>query len=354
MIKKFCRKLYIYKYYIKIREYLYIKKVILDSKDGNSKNKKNIYVLMEPEHDNIGDHGIAWSQQIFLHDNFKEYNKFFITENQFNNYFKYIKRIIKKNDYIFIIGGGNLGNQYIHHENSRRKIIDTFINNKIISFPQTIYFTDDDQGRLELQKSMEIYSKHKNLTIIAREEMSFNIMKKYFKNNNVILTPDIVLYLNNVEPRLNRLGALMCFRNDDETILSKNVKKNIENIVKKYFDVIKVTDMRYGKEILRKDRKNVLDNKFEQFKQVELVITDRLHGMIFAAITGTPCIAISNYNHKIKETYKWIKHLDYIKFINDVDEIEESIKLLINIGNCEYDNQCFIDLYKQIINIVVK
>lgn len=42
-------------------------------------------------------------------------------------------------------------------------------------------------------------------------------------------------------------------------------------------------------------------NKYIKFRECELVITDRIHGMIFAAITGTPCIALSNY--KIKGTY---------------------------------------------------
>ena len=352
MIKKFLRRLYLYKYYVQFREYLYIKNIILDTKQGNSKNKKNIYVLIEPEHDNIGDHAIAFAQQSFLYDNLKEYNKFFITENLFNNYFKYIQKIIKKDDYIFIHGGGNLGNQYIYHENSRRRIVENFPNNKIISFPQTIYFTPDQEGKVELEKSKKIYSRHKDLTFIAREETSFDIMKKHFKDNNIILTPDIVLYLNNVEPREKRLGALICFRNDDETILNNNIKENIKNTVKKYFNLIKTTDMRYGKQIPRVERYNVLSDKFKQFKTSELVITDRLHGMIFAAITGTPCIAISNYNHKVKETYKWIDHLNYIKFVDNFNDIEKNINLLKSVENCNYDNEHFRDLYKQILDLV--
>ena len=38
--------------------------------------------------------------------------------------------------------------------------------------------------------------------------------------------------------------------------------------------------------------------------------------MIFAAITGTPCIVMSNSNHKIEETYNsWLHDCNYIKFI---------------------------------------
>ncbi len=42
------------------------------------------------------------------------------------------------------------------------------------------------------------------------------------------------------------------------------------------------------------DRMEELNSKFAEFLSSGLVITDRLHGMIFAAITGTPCIALDN------------------------------------------------------------
>ena len=49
---------------------------------------------------------------------------------------------------------------------------------------------------------------------------------------------------------------------------------------------------------------NLTEEKIEEmlkkYRKCQLVITDRLHGMIFAAITSTPCIALGNYNHKIK------------------------------------------------------
>lgn len=59
-------------------------------------------------------------------------------------------------------------------------------------------------------------------------------------------------------------------------------------------------------------------NKFKDFQKSKLVITDRLHGMVFCAISGTPCIAFSNYNHKVKGTYDWIKDLDYIKYVDNI------------------------------------
>jgi pyruvyl transferase EpsI len=46
---------------------------------------------------------------------------------------------------------------------------------------------------------------------------------------------------------------------------------------------------------------------------MEVVVTDRLHGMIFAAITGTPCVVLQNSNHKIESTHQtWLSSLSHI------------------------------------------
>lgn len=65
-------------------------------------------------------------------------------------------------------------------------------------------------------------------------------------------------------------------------------------------------------------RKCVID-KLQEFSTVRLVITDRLHGMVFSVITGTACIAFRNY--KIEGIYKWIEYLQYIQFRDSVEEI---------------------------------
>ncbi|MDK8210749.1 polysaccharide pyruvyl transferase family protein, partial [Bacillus subtilis] len=76
---------------------------------------------------------------------------------------------------------------------------------------------------------------------------------------------------------------------------------------------------------------------WSKFKAAEVVLTDRLHGMIFCAITRTPCIVFNNYNHKIESSYNdWLKDLKYIKFINtsemtsfeEVNKIIEELKSL--------------------------
>lgn len=313
---------------------------------------KNIYFLLDQNHGNLGDQAIGYAEAKFIKDNLSEYNVFSILENEYEQYKNYFKKIIKKGDIICLRGGGSIGNEYIRHECNRRDIINTFTNNKIISFPQTMYFSNDEYGRNELQKTVDVYNKHQNLTIIAREKTSYELMKKSFINNQVILTPDIVLYLTKTEPKLKREGALFCFRSDKESILSLEKKEGIISLVNKYFDSVFITDMCINRNVNIDEREKELEAKLNQFKSVEIVITDRLHGMIFSVITATPCIAINNYNHKLRDTYEWIKQFNFIKFANNYDELHCYIKELKHLQNYTYSNDFTIPYYKQIIKVL--
>ena len=72
--------------------------------------------------------------------------------------------------------------------------------------------------------------------------------------------------------------------------------------------------------------------------------------MIFAAITGTPCIELSNY--KIKGTYQWIRDLEYIKFTDDIGKISELMDDLKKVKNIKYDNSKIKKEYEKIIEAI--
>ena len=90
----------------------------------------------------------------------------------------------------------------------------------------------------------------------------------------------------------------------------------------------------------------------QEFCSAKVVITDRLHGMIFAAITETPCIVFNNYNHKVEGTYQWIQYLPYIRFVNDVEDAEKHLHELLKIRYCKFDNEPLIQFYDKILNLI--
>ena len=99
--------------------------------------------------------------------------------------------------------------------------------------------------------------------------------------------------------------------------------------------------------ITPKQRENALQMKFEEFSAVELVITDRLHAMIFCALTGTACIVVASKSPKVRGCYEWINTLDYIRFVDDVSQITEEYYKIPKTAH-KYDNSNLLSYYEEL------
>lgn len=292
----------------------FLKKEDIDSK------KNQAYIFLAANYGNLGDVAITYAQSKYLNDN-TELQTIEIPVSHSLEGLWFVKRNIKKGDLITIVGGGNMGNLYDQLEFIRQLTIRFFPNNQIISFPQTFEFSDDTLGEKALKKAVRVYNTHKSLTLSAREKTSYNKMKKYFPNANVILTPDIVLTLDKKEKQRKRKGVLVCLRNDAEKSLKpEECNYIILNAKKRFGDPIFYDTHISRNNMSIKERVEELNRIWAAFKSVELVITDRLHGMIFSHITGTPTLVFQNNNHKIRETYDWIKDNDNITLMKNFSE----------------------------------
>ena len=88
-----------YNKYIDNKTIKYLENLIkMRSRKYNSEISRNIYLLLEPEHDNIGDHAIAYAEEQFLENTTEDYNIFYLTEREYKLYKKYLRKIIKKDD----------------------------------------------------------------------------------------------------------------------------------------------------------------------------------------------------------------------------------------------------------------
>lgn len=317
----------------------------------NRAGARNLYLVGVPDHDNLGDHAIAMATRLFLRDT-NSYDLREIPLNTYRLHIKCLQKYIQKDDIILINGGGSMGVEWFFYENLIRLIIQRCRKSKIIIMPQTIYYGDSKLGKLEYEKSRRIYSKHPDLHIIAREKYSYNIMKEAYQYNNVLLAPDMVLYLKKDSPVFKREGILLCLRNDAEKNLSNTQREGIYNLCKKYATSIRYTDTVLHERILPEEREPEINKKLDEFRRASLVITDRLHGMIFCAVTGTPCIALSNYNHKVKGVYEWIRHLEYIHYLEDYREIPGCISQLLNAGKCIYENSVLTPYFDRILDLM--
>ena len=316
-------------------------------------SKKKIYVINTPLHTNIGDSAIAYAQNIFLQKNIgDDYKIVEVTSGEWARFRKVLGCIVRKKDIIMQHGGGNMGITWFNEEIERRRIIEQFPNNKMIIFPQTIYYGDSEEGKKEFENSKKIYNNHKDLHLIAREKVSYEIMKEAYQNCDVILTPDIVLSMDKLNNPYKREGITFCFRRDAEKVLTPEDEKYIINECKKISDKVFYTDMISERAVTKENRVDIIMEKFKDFQKSELVITDRLHGMVFCAISGTPCIVFGNYNQKVKGTYEWIKDLPYVKYVDNVSDVKVCLDELMKIKDSNFDNTKFISKYNSISKVI--
>jgi len=286
---------------------------------------KKAFVFLAADYGNLGDVAITYAQTQFLKDALQGYEVIDVPISKTLEGIYTIKKTIKNSDIITTVGGGNFGDLYDQIEFYRQLVVESFPNNKVVSFPQTMDFSNSEKGKKALMQAKKCYGKHKNMTFIAREQLSFYMMQDNFTNNTIILTPDIVMSLNKMEPKLERKGVVMCLRDDDEKLLKPIEKAKLLELVDENFEVKNNYDTHINKNNLSiEERNDELDKIWTAFKKAELVITDRLHGMIFCYITKTPCLVFQNNNHKVKGSYQWIKEKSNIKLIENFSEIEIS------------------------------
>ena len=307
-----------------------------------------VFLLMTPEHGNIGDHAIAYAETELLRQAGISYIE--ITEKQLFG-LKLHNLLGIMNGYpILVTGGGNMGTLWFDTELLWREIIQNNPRSRIVLLPNTIYYEKTEWGSRELQKSIAVYNKHKKLTIYARENTSYGFMKEIYRD--VRLMPDMVMSLKPDVPSSERHGCLLCLRNDCEKTLTPEQNNMLRSQATLLFGTdVRDTDMVVNAGIPIAERASALHKKFCEFSGAELVITDRLHGMVFCALTGTPCIVIDSQSPKVRGCYEWIRHLEYIRFADDVSEIA-SVYAEIPDKQHVYDNSHLLPYYDELAKVV--
>lgn len=314
---------------------------------------KKMILVNTPVHPNLGDQAIAIAEIKFIKQNLGDFKFLELNDGIFFKTIKWVKKFISEDDIIMCHGGGNMGIEYFWCEKVRRTIIKFFPKNKIIVFPQTIYYGDDLKSRRALKKSQSIYKSHNHLFICAREKKSYEILKEKFLNCKIELVPDIVLSLGILPFNCDRQGVLCCFRDDREKNVSKETLQVIESSLSTNNIEVSFTDTVLKGRVAPEDREFLLREKLKEFASARIVITDRLHGMIFSYLTNTPCIVMGNYNHKVEGMFSWFNEngCASVAFLRDVNEFLKIYQSLIHV-ECNNDVLWADKYYQQIIDFI--
>lgn len=238
------------------------------------------------------------------------------------------------NTIILLQGGGNFGDIWRSAQDFRLKIIKQYPNNKIIIFPQTVFYDNP-----ELMKAdAKIMERHKNLTICARDKVSYELLKKHF-TNNILLVPDMAFC---IQPET--LKKMQC-PTQERTLFLKRTDKELvgldykirsqypitvsdwptmehtdwvqvclraTSIPRKLLGITQLNDW-YGINVYRPQ---LIKKGVEFISQYKEIHTTRLHVAILCILLGKPFHFFDNSYRKNKTFFDtWLSDVNDIKFI---------------------------------------
>lgn len=307
-------------------------------KYNQTENKGRTWLFCAADYCNLGDHAIAEAE----HDFFSKRLGMELLEvphAEYRSVAKYVIEKVRTEDLLLITGGGFLGSLWIDGEKQVRDIIRRFPKNPVCILPQTLYWENGDRWEIERQQTAKVYHEHTGkLLLCARDDKSEQLMHEYYKGCSICTCPDMTLsmdwsgYFN----KETRKGAILCLKDDKESVLNEEEKTFLTEVGVQTCKEVSVCTTIISGYFAEEERTSLLREKLCEFAKAELVITDRLHGVLFSAVTGTSCIALDNCNHKICETFKWVENINNIRYVRDILEIEQAVEKVLKHRESNY------------------
>ena len=319
-----------------------------------SDKPKNILTCC-PNYCNIGDHAIAVAERRILLSSSECPCLSF--EDDPTTILSCLQKYCTPDDVIYLQGGGNMGTLYRKEEDYRLRLISLMKHNRIVLFPQTMSYEDSESSQRYLKHTQKIYNSHPDLHLFAREKVSYERMKEAYPNCDVQLVPDIVLSVQGEDNASfgQRSGVLLCMRNDVEKVSDDVAHRRLEEVAASVSDQWRYTDTTISDDnypVSREFGEQLVADKWAEFKKARLVITDRLHGMIFSAITGTPCVALNNANGKVGFEYEWLKNVPYIAFANTVEEVPQLVDQVMKVTDPRFPGDWFAEQFASLTRLI--
>lgn len=299
---------------------------------------RSAILIATPKHGNLGDQAIVLSQREFLTDNFPELAVFEIQRFQYELACERIARLVRPYDLIVIDGGGNVGTLWPEENDKMNDIIRRFSGNPVVVFPQTAYFDNTDEGRECELRTAAAYTSNPRLVFFSRDKATYEKVASMSPSTVNLFVPDIVLY-HDATSSSSRSGALLCLRDDRERTVCESASIALHGALEsRGLSVSETSTVVFApKRIDEFNRVRTLSEKWAEFGSSEVVVTDRLHGMIFSAITGTPCVALDNVSHKVSQGNAWIRHIANIRVAASPEEVTALLDEVLAAGPCSYD-----------------
>lgn len=296
-------------------------------------DKNDVIFLDFPFHHNIGDLLIFYGTLYFFKENSINAKAYLPTQ---SSNIQHVRKYISKKTTIIFHGGGNFGDIYDLHQNTREKIINEFSENKIIILPQTAFFNKNKNKN----KSKNIFKKHKNITMFARDKETYELFKEF--SNSVYLIPDMAHQLYGKLPRNKKGKSTLYFLRKDIEInpVQLKIQENLKNsdyldwdnlITKKDQNILRMTNriIKINKllnlkildilvfKIWHSHTEKLVFKMSKLFSSYDNIKTSRLHGHILSCLVDVPSTIIDNSYGKNTAYYRvWTKDLGITSIFN--------------------------------------
>lgn len=280
-----------------------------------------------PHHGNVGDSAIWLGEMAYL----KSRNCRVVYTCDAGNYNAAAMRSAIGDGIILTTGGGNFGDLYAIHQNLRERVIREFPDNRIIQFPQSIYFGDEGN----LARSQAILSQHKDFHFIVRDTVSHSLAKQYYDNPSY-LCPDMALMLDLRplrSPQRRTSDVVVLSRVDEEKAahLTAGSGTQVNSVMMDWLDepepkyqwlydwshrrlgwgsskippfILNKLALMAANAIARQR----LARGLGLLGQGHVVVTDRLHAIILSWLGGTPVFYVDNSYNKLSNFINtWLK-----------------------------------------------
>ncbi|MGA9873363.1 MAG: polysaccharide pyruvyl transferase family protein [Rhodococcus sp. (in: high G+C Gram-positive bacteria)] len=246
---------------------------------------------------------------------------------------------------IFWGGGGNFGDRWPVHQEFRERIAARFPDNKIVGLPQSIDYANSDA----VAKTAEIYARHPNLTLLLREQRSYDFALANFPANKIEFCPDMAFGANiSAIAGGEAVDVVKLLRMDSEQLDHGTV--DIDYSTAQYDWGLRGKDLAVWNAITLPTRVAYnfprairplypaiarsypcaislnLGAAQRILSQGSVVLTDRLHAAVLAGMMGKRVVAMDNANKKVSGTYDaYLHRFDNVRFASTAAEAAEMV-----------------------------
>lgn len=312
-----------------------------------------IFLFGHPIHPNVGDQAQAVCIRRWLSRHYPNHELIALNwKTSTDRTFAMVGDSLGSGDLIFCHSGYLLTD---HHRELPvfRRVAREFRNHRVVIFPQTIHFRDENC----LRATAADFNGHPDLVLMCRDHVSFTTAKKWFPRCCLLLFPDFVTTLIGTRNYpVSHHGIFLCARTGREALYKPSELGGLADRLEHLDKVVwGDTDCTASHIYVNLRREKVLDQILQAFASYRLIITDRYHGTIFALIAGTPVVVLSSADHKLESGVAWFPESfrDHVRHARDLDEALELAEKLFSTTHREplsrYFNEQYYDRLHEIL-----